>query len=182
MLMTGAPTGRVIILTGSQGSGKTTNAMRLAGEAAAQGMPFQGVISPVVYEAGQRIGYDLADITSGERAPLARIDARGVQRQGLFVFLPEGLALAARALTDAAARLGEPALVDEVGPLELRGLGFAPWLKRLALKKAPLMLTVRPNLVVAVIKRFRLTGAMVYDLEVRTQPLRLDDIMPRFTR
>ncbi len=150
--------GRLILLTGERGAGKTTVCARLAARAAAAGIPAGGILTHTLFDAqGERAGLEAEATPGGERWPLARCaeaaaatdgapaaaagpDAPSPFALGPFTFLPAGferairhlaalLAAAAGGAAEAAPRL---LLLDEAGPLELaRGRGFRPFLDRL---------------------------------------------------
>lgn len=101
--------------------------------------------SPRVLVGGETAGYRVRDLRSGEERPLCSREPPGIPFRRFF-FSPEGLAFAHRALARAAAE-AEVAFVDEVGPLELGGGGFAPGLRAALQSPAFLVLTVRPSLV-----------------------------------
>jgi nucleoside-triphosphatase THEP1 len=104
-----------------------------------------GVASPRVLQDGETVGYRVRDLATGEEFPLCSREPPGIAFRKFF-FSPDGLAFANAALRRAA---GEAAaiLVDEVGPLELAGGGFAPGMRAALSSPAFLVLTVRPSLV-----------------------------------
>jgi len=120
----GCPVG-VTVITGERGCGKTTLLREYVDAASRAGRTVGGIASPVVYENGQRLGYDLLDLRRGVRRALARV-VRGpeaVSTIGPFRFeetaLVEGNAAIVAAVDDG---LGVVA-IDEVGPLEGGGGG-----------------------------------------------------------
>lgn len=62
---------RLLIISGQSGSGKTIWCGELAHQAKALGMSVAGVISPAVFQQGQKIGIDLFDLFTSERRRLA---------------------------------------------------------------------------------------------------------------
>ena len=141
---------KLIIWTGPKHSGKTTAAEGLAGSARAAGFSVAGLTAPSVHQAGGLIGFDVVDLRTGARAPLARHEATGRLRVGDYGFLAEGLAAGERAL-GAAALWADLVIVDEFGPLELRGEGWRACTDSLvAGAKGLIVLVVREELVDAV--------------------------------
>ena len=105
-----------------------------------------------VFKGDQRIGYDLLDLRQGVRRPLARVVAPANEPPtvGMYRFDEEAVA-AGNAAILAAVRDGlDVVAIDEVGPLEFRGGGWAPGLK-VALGECSaaqeLIVVVRPSLV-----------------------------------
>lgn len=152
----------ISILSGKSGTGKTRFLKQVTTELRAAGQRVAGVISPMIIKDGLRIGYDIIDLSTGERAKLARVWEEGVEIEGKFRFLPEGLDLASRALDRACNGEWDLVVVDEIGPLELRDRGFALWVRNLVTLSPPkLILVVRPWLVQQVVQKF---GILDYEV------------------
>ncbi|MHB8079401.1 MAG: nucleoside-triphosphatase [Candidatus Krumholzibacteriia bacterium] len=156
------PAAAVVVLTGDSGAGKTTLLLGLAGALRATGLTVGGIAAPVVRSDGARVGYDLLALDSGVTAPLCRTEGgAAAPAVGPFRFRAEGLALGRAAL--AAADRCDVVLVDEIGPLELRGEGWAPALPPLWERAgAVVVLAVRPGLVEAVAARWELRPRLVW--------------------
>ncbi|RAK65938.1 hypothetical protein [Hymenobacter edaphi] len=144
---------QIHLLSGPIRSGKTTRLRRWAA-----GCPNVGGLLMPTDAHGQR---HFLDLGSGLQWPAAaRPGQWPVQQVGRFRFSPTAFNWANAVLRGAAT---EPAVqwlvVDEIGPLELRGLGLAPALTALlAAPRLPehLVLVVRAGLVEAVWHRFQL--------------------------
>lgn len=136
---------RGLIITGPIGSGKTQTVLALAETLRRNGVAVAGVVSPRVFQEGKTVGYWVQDLQSGRRASLCSLTPPGLRFRRFF-FSPEALVFANAVLTQAA-RQAEVIVVDEVGPLELSGGGFAPGLRLSFSSPAFLLLTVRPHLV-----------------------------------
>ncbi len=117
----------------------------MAGELRRQGLGVAGVASPRVLRDGKTVGYWVRDLATGEERALCALAPPGIPFRRFF-FSPEGLAFANAAL-GRAAREADVVVVDEVGPLELSGGGFAPGLRAALGSGRFLVLTVRPSLV-----------------------------------
>jgi len=118
----------VLVLTGPVHAGKTTFLEEACARWGARGLPCTGFLSPAVTGAGGETGYDLLELPRGPRRPFLRRRADpAAERTGPFAFVPEVLDRARAILRDP----GRPGLlvVDEVGPLELRGGGLWPALR-----------------------------------------------------
>lgn len=152
---------RVRIIHGDIGSGKTSRAADWSREQAMSGVEVGGVLAQKTPE-----GRRFVDLRAGDSMPLEHpaTDEAGVEvgrfhfRQAAFDWADDrvGMALAA----------GSAVIVlDEVGPLEMRGGGFAPVLDRLA-RDAPgveLVLLVRTSLIDVVVERFAQAAHVTYD-------------------
>jgi nucleoside-triphosphatase THEP1 len=149
----------VMVLSAPQGAGKTSFLRAYAARQADCGRSVGGIASPVVFEKGRRIGYDLIDLRGGSRRPLARIGALcdAVIAVGQYQFDGEAIAEGRTAITSAVREGLDVVAIDEVGPLEFRGEGWAPALE-IALREwrpgQELIVVVRPALMEELPRRF----------------------------
>ncbi|MCP4590707.1 MAG: DUF2478 domain-containing protein [bacterium] len=140
------------IVSGERGAGKTGFLEKLVARATAAGRTTGGVLSPAVFEAGQRCGYDLIDPLRGTRQVLARVAGPldGAPTVGMYRFCDAAVEAGCQAIISAVRSRVDVVVVDEVGPLELRGEGWAPALE-IALNECDirqeLFVVVRPSLV-----------------------------------
>lgn len=154
----------VFLVTGRPGDGKTTFAARLVQELSSAGLRPGGILAPGWWSDGQRGGFDLVDLSTGRKVKLAeaRPDAGLEKPASRFRFRREGWRFGHKALSEKRLAHADFCLVDEVGPLELRGQGWAPRLDELAAGRGPtvLILVVRENLLDEVCRRWnwRLEG------------------------
>lgn len=142
----------LMLLIGSRHSGKTSACRRLAALAQDRGLSVAGIISPAVYEAGECSGYQVIDLSTRRSARLASVAAAAAagssaERIGEFSFTFAGLALGREALKHAAEVEPQLVIVDEVGPLELAGGGWAVHLDALARRTGATIFAVRASLV-----------------------------------
>lgn len=157
---------RVVILTGHTGSGKTTRASEVVARLRARGITVRGVLAPGLLEDGRRTGFDIINLATGESAQLAREHAGGAAPRAQwsrFSFAEDGLALGLQALGSEA--LGaDVVLVDEVGPFELAGGGWAASLDCLV-RDHPgvIVLVVRSSIVEEVRRRWGTADSAAWD-------------------
>ena len=117
----------VYIVTGGRDRGKTATMAALY-EKSGRG---DGIITAKVFNDGQCAGYELVRLSTRARVPLAvRADAVEAGwdeccRQGRYSFSKRAFAYATDAFEEMLARKEIPIFIDEVGPLELAGGGFA---------------------------------------------------------
>jgi nucleoside-triphosphatase len=106
-----------------------------------------GIIAVGFYEANKKIGYNVIDIASGESMPLARtVPFPDTEiRAGKYYFSKTAFEFAIKALLNY--RLNGVVFLDEAGPLELSGEGYADCLRKLLQAPlAKLYLSVREEL------------------------------------
>ncbi|MHB0988312.1 MAG: nucleoside-triphosphatase [Bellilinea sp.] len=158
--------GHLWILTGPRGSGKTTLCRRLAAEAQSLGWDVAGVVSPAVFEGGDKSGIEALDLRSKESRLFARrpVDPDGApsHRPG-WVYDPIALAWGNQILRSAIPC--DMLVVDELGPLEFEaGQGWNAGLKALDSRAYQVALvTIRPELLAAARQRWPFAG--VVDME-----------------
>lgn len=115
----------VLVLTGPVHCGKTTFLERASADWEARGVRCCGFLSPVVTDESGETGYDLLELPGRLRRPyLRRQGPPDAERTGPFVFVPAALERARAILRRP--RGAALLVVDEVGPLELRGGGLWP--------------------------------------------------------
>lgn len=155
------------VVTGERGSGKTTATGRVVASLGAAGIRVGGFLAPGEMRDGRRWSIDLLDAASGRRLPMATRDPECPWPPvGPFRVNPEALAAGAALLAPGSASAHDVLVVDEVGPWELGGEGWARALDGLQGVGTPLLLVVRRSLVDDVLARFAPgSDAPVWDVE-----------------
>lgn len=140
--------GKIIVLSGERGAGKTSTCLRLAKEAKRRGLSPAGVICPARLINGRKVGIDLMDVRTAERRALAEADERpAALRTPAYRFHQDAMNWGAAIIKGAT-----PCtllIIDELGPLELvRGQGWANALDTLAAGQFErAVVVVRPDLI-----------------------------------
>ncbi len=169
-----------VIVTGGTGSGKTTLVTAVIGRLTARGVRVAGILAPGYLADGRRTGFDIVRLATGERKPLAREEERvaGLHaRWSRFAFSAEGLALGHKALGEDA-RGADVVVIDEVGPFELSGGGWADALDALVATPAgAMLLVVRESVVDAVKAKWGSAESVVFDVAAASA----DEIADRLT-
>jgi len=121
----------IILVTGKVNSGKTTLMEKMVEQESLRGKFPAGIIAHGVFKESEKIGFNITDLSIGKSIPLARVgnDSTYGFSVGRFVFLNESLNFAKNALLNF--RLNGVVFLDEVGPLELKGKGYAECLDKL---------------------------------------------------
>lgn len=148
----------VYILSGKVASGKTTNLLDWIAD-----KQVGGFVTPVVH--GRRMLYSLSE---GKYLPFECVDsaADAVEVIGRYRFYKEAFVAMDEILQQAVQQEIPWVIVDEVGPLELKGGGLYNALKRfLHQRKQPVLLVVREGLVEEVCNKFSIIPKSVLGIE-----------------
>ena len=159
---------KVLILTGSIGSGKSMVAARVAALAAQRGLRCDGLLCSARLEAGgAKVGIEGIRLGTGERRALADRDtSQPGLRCGIWRFEPGAMEWSLDAVLGAVSLRPDLLVVDELGPMELlEGEGLAPIIPELKAGKVPLALVlVRVGLLPALMERLMGCDVRVYEV------------------
>lgn len=160
----------VVVLTGERLSGKTTLAAAAVERLHASGLTVGGVLAPGTLRDGKRFSFDLVDLASRETVPYGSREQReGWLEESCFWVNPDAVARGRVALSRGGL---DVVVVDEVGPWELGGSGWARELDTLVEGGGRLLLVVRHRCLEGVLARWRLDGARVLEVsESRAETL-----------
>ncbi len=148
----------MIIITGKIHSGKSSLAMKLATHTEQENLKISGIIAKGLWKNDIRHGFDLIDLSTGKKVPLARQQKSSSENQVTrFEFFESGLKFGSKALAKEKCVNAKIIFVDEVGKLELAQDGWAPMLfPLLSIKTAVHIWVVRENFIEAVCKTWKL--------------------------
>ena len=135
------------VLTGELHVGKTTVCRALVHLAQQRGRSVRGILtSPILDQAGRRLGFALLDLATAEQRELARVDRDyGGPGVGPFHFDPAVLQWGHVIVTRALAEGCDLLVVDEIGRLELeQSTGFSGLLDVLAASAGSCSAAARP--------------------------------------
>lgn len=164
-------------MTGPVHSGKTTLLKRAISLLEEKNCEIDGYLSEAVKESTESAGYDLIDLEDRSCHPFIRTRGREEwQRIGSFFFLPEALAMAQKIIRRN--DRSDLRVVDEVGPLELRGKGVWPALEELLeIRGQNVLLVVRESLLEEFARKARRDDLAVYEMEPAGEPGRLAEYL-----
>jgi nucleoside-triphosphatase len=147
-LLPGDETGRLILVSGPSGCGKTRWCQAFVENARARSIPVRGLISPAVFEGGEKTGIDLLDLGSGQRRRLAIRGGKSSHGQttSCWQFNEHTLTwgnLMLRQVSDC-----QVLVLDELGPLEFaQGAGLTDGMALISARGYRLAcVVVRPGL------------------------------------
>ncbi len=141
----------LLIVTGKIDSGKTSIAEKIAREKRAAGF-----LSKKVFENMHHLGYDLLNLETLERTVLARsnciLEGPSI---GRYYFSQKAFEKGMEIVTNSQNMWK---IIDEIGPLELSGKGFAPLLER---DMGNIILVIRDRCLYACIQKWNLKPDLV---------------------
>ena len=126
----------------SPGDAKSEVMRDFAADLTARGWRVGGVALVTLREGNRRLGLDLLELDTGERAPMARPGEAGT-RVGDWMLMPDALARAQAAVSRAAKSNCDLILVDKFGPLEGRGGGLHAAIQQALASRQPLLVALR---------------------------------------
>jgi nucleoside-triphosphatase len=151
---------KVYILKGAVGSGKTTYLMNYCKVK----QNTAGILSPVIN--GKR---HFLNISSNEMKLMESSEEETETLNiGRYKFSAKAFEWANKILIDCTNKKYETIIIDEIGPLELQGKGFAETLKFFLIHneiKSDLLLVIRENLANQVLHYFGIRKADAYNFE-----------------
>jgi nucleoside-triphosphatase THEP1 len=162
----------LVPVTGRSGTGKTPVIQRSVELLQRRGIEVFGFVQPSVTEGGEKAGFRILDVRTGRETMLARrVGREQGQHNTPFAFERTGFALASQALAEGTR--GSVLVVDEIGPVELRGGGHWPAVRRALARLAPavVVLGVRRQLVAAFLAQLEAEAVIVVDVEASTNPV-----------
>jgi nucleoside-triphosphatase THEP1 len=157
---------RIVVVTGPSNGGKTATASALVEDLRHINVPVFGFVQPGFFDEDRKVGFLLRDVSTGEQAALATLGERSKGDFGTrFQFSDEGFQLGRVALSRTVSE--SVVIVDELGPVELRGQGHMPAVRR-ALAVPDLLgavIVVRRALVPSLLAELDASDAVVVDVE-----------------
>ena len=149
----------VVVISATRGEGKTSFLREHVARAAECGRAVGGIAAPAVFEDGRHVGYDLLDLRRGSRRLLVRAVADHAVARSVdaYRFDDDAVAEGNAAITTAVRDGLDTIAIDEIGPLEFRGDGWAPALEFALRECGPdqeLIVVVRSLLLPGLSERF----------------------------
>lgn len=132
----------MVIVTGPPRTGKTTLVLNLVDLLRSEGVEVAGMVTKEVSAGGERIGFDIIDLSTGRSLPLARKGQVGLMRLGSYAVFVENLNELGVSAIEGHIGSGAVMIVDEVGPMELMSSRFVRAVEKLVASDDDAVLTV----------------------------------------
>ncbi|MFI5166044.1 MAG: nucleoside-triphosphatase [Thermoanaerobaculales bacterium] len=166
------PVPLLVVVTGSPGAGKTPAMIATARALSEANVAVAGFVQIPVWGNVGKSGYRVRDVATGMEQTLATKvgDAQG-EHGTPFRFSRSGFAFARRSL--ARVRKGSVLVLDELGPVELRGGGHMPAVRRALAQPglAAALVTVRPVLIPVFLAQLAMSAVVIVEVASVADPV-----------
>jgi len=168
----------LIVITGEIQQGKTTYLANIIASLREKGIRINGIIARGIHKGEERIGYDLEDISTGGKHIYIRKEYfPGWFRYGKYCFSPEGLEFGKHILQNITEENTDLIVIDEIGPVEMKGRGWADDIERLlSTNQIPQLWVVRKSLFKKAIRQWNVGEVLVIDISKETVENIIDEI------
>lgn len=156
----------VFIITGKRGTGKTTVTGNVIERLRTKGFTVAGILQPEYISGGKRAGFYVKDIVNGTRMILCIREASTMHRTPvLFRFNDDAFKFGKSVLSVSNVRYSDLVVIDEIGPLELEGNGWADAITLLRTQwNGPMIWIVREKLIDGIVKKWNVDDYTVFDI------------------
>ncbi len=173
--------GSLILLTGRPGVGKTTVFRRTVSLLRERGLVVGGMFSSEIRRSGQRIGFEISDLLSGDSGTLAHIETErgpkiGRYRVNLADLESIGVGAIRRALEEA-----DIVCCDEIAPMELSSPLFREVIRETMESCKPFLGTIHQTTQDSLIQEIKMNPmAVVYEVTTENRNTLHLDIAEHF--
>jgi nucleoside-triphosphatase len=147
-----------LLVVGEPRSGKTSWCRQYIDWWRKSGSSVGGILSPAIEKQGQRVGYNAIDLLTGQETPFARLSRyryfKGGEMVGDYTISRDGILFACSAIKRAVESRYGLVVIDEVGPLELRGKGLMPAVELALASAVNVLIVIRSSLKEALQRHF----------------------------
>lgn len=148
---------RIVLVTGPPGVGKTSVLRRTVKELNKRNYSVGGMICREVREGGLRVGFEVMDLSTGQRGWLAHVNqSEGPSIGKYHINLTDLAVVGAGSIIDAIHN-ADILAIDEIGPMELLSTAFSDALLQAVESSKPLLGTIH----------YRLSNSMVNSIKAR---------------
>ena len=159
---------KIIIITGEQGSGKTTFLQEMIFGLANNDVQIAGILAEGFWKNYERNHFELIDLKSKNRLLYCQREPKdGWEKLRHFYINPDGQKFGEAALDTDYLKNVDTVVIDEIGPFELQGKGWAKAIESI-LKGLPELImiwVVRESLLNEVTAHFKIKPLKIYHVE-----------------
>ncbi len=147
-----------LLVVGEPRSGKTSWCKQYIDWRRKSGSSVGGILSPAIEKQGQRVGSNALDLLTSQEVPFARLSRyrsfKGGEVVGDYTISRDGILFACGAIKRAVESRCGLVVIDEVGPLELRGKGLMAAVELALASAVNVLIVVRSSLKEALQRHF----------------------------
>jgi nucleoside-triphosphatase len=148
----------VFIVSGSQGSGKTTFLKDLIFYLQTKGIRIAGFVAEGTWTNNRREKFDLVDLNTNTRIEFCtKIKTEKWDKQGNFYINPVARVFGERLIDPKELKHSDIVVIDEIGPFELSGKGWSAAFEKIIHQTGiPVIISVRESLLFQVTETWKL--------------------------
>ena len=159
---------KIIIITGEQGSGKTTFLQEMIFGLANNDVQIAGILAEGFWKNYERNHFELIDLKSKNRLLYCQREPKyGWEKLRHFYINPDGQKFGEAALDPKYLKDADIVVIDEIGPFELQGKGWAKAIESIlkGLPELTMIWVVRESLLNEVTAHFKIKPLKIYHVE-----------------
>jgi len=146
------------LLTGPPRSGKTTTLERTISRLREDGYAISGLSSPEIRENGERVGFELVDIASGEREVMAHVDFDDGPRIGSYRVDVSAVDRLSQEALPVGLETADCLVIDEIAPMQLESEQFIRETERALESSTPVLAAIKLDDVDDVLSEIKARG------------------------
>lgn len=157
----------IIIITGEQGSGKTTFLQEMLFELTNKDVQIGGILAEGFWKNYERDSFALIDLKSNNKLLYCQREPKdGWEKVRQFYINPDGQKFGEHALDTDNLKNADIVFIDEIGPFEIKGKGWAKAIDSLlnVIPKKTMVWVVRKSMLNEVTKHFKIKPLEIYDV------------------
>ncbi len=161
---------KAFVVSGVKGIGKTSLTRKVVEFIRQAGYQPEGILAPAVVENGRRVGYMVQRIGSGEKMVLCKKQPQQNKKlPGEYIFNQKAIRFGEKLLTPGSLNKKDLLVIDELGPYELKGMGWDTIFKEvLTYWDKPVVLVVRESLIDNMAERYGLNITAIFHADKTT--------------
>jgi nucleoside-triphosphatase THEP1 len=157
----------IYVLTGGQGTGKTTFTQKIVKGLSKKGITPAGILAQGHWKENRRERFDLIDISTQEKIIFCQREKKtGWEKIRHFYINPQGQFFGENALHPGNLKNADIVVIDEVGPFEIEGKGWADSIEKLLNEsELPMIWVVRESILWEVLQKWGIEPLQIFHID-----------------
>lgn len=157
---------KYIIITGEKNSGKTTFLINLISYFIANNLDFGGIVTVKQMDDNDPASYHVVDLSNQKKELLCSTKtSKTMIKTGKYYFSETGISFGNEIITKAIFDKKGYIIIDEAGPLELRGEGWDRTLSLLDDCNSRFIITVRKSLLHKILDKYAIKDYYIHEIQ-----------------